>query len=229
MPNQPLNLNIARIVHRLITYPRGWRVSQLQQELGIAPRTYRKYRQLLQEDFRPFLRRDGTSMVVEVEDGDERYLRLRPPREIGATDQILECYTAAVYFAHSMLAQTNQPKFQKAADALVADLKAAVRDRNFLFDGVFAHADRMFVAEGGTAPAADLGPLVHAVANQKKIELHANGKSATVCPLSLVLRPDGVTVIVMKDGEIERHRVQDVSVEVLSASFEYPSASRYSP
>jgi len=44
---EPIALNLARIVHRLLVSPRGWRKEALCDELDIAPRTYRKYKLLL--------------------------------------------------------------------------------------------------------------------------------------------------------------------------------------
>lgn len=71
-------LNLATIVLRLAQHPRGWRVDDLCAELEIKPRTYRKYRQVLQEQFRPFFR-EGVSLVQEVSEPGGRYLRLVEP------------------------------------------------------------------------------------------------------------------------------------------------------
>lgn len=72
------NLNYAVLVHRLLTRRRGWRVSELREELGVAERTYRHYRQTLQEQFAPFFHA-GESRLEEVGQGEARYLRLRSP------------------------------------------------------------------------------------------------------------------------------------------------------
>ena len=64
-PSKPIALNPATIVHRLLTNARGWEVQDLCDELEIADRTYRKYRQLLQEEFLPLIRR-GKGLVQEV-------------------------------------------------------------------------------------------------------------------------------------------------------------------
>ena len=73
----PLALNLARIVHRLLVDPRGWRVDQLMEALEIRPRTYRKYRGLLQEHFDHLLDPNGRLRILEVREGDARYLRIR--------------------------------------------------------------------------------------------------------------------------------------------------------
>tara|TARA_R110002072_G_scaffold121438_3_gene255242 strand:+ start:4271 stop:4450 length:180 start_codon:yes stop_codon:yes gene_type:complete len=40
-PSRPIALNLATIVHRLLTRPRGWEIEDLRAELEIADRTYR--------------------------------------------------------------------------------------------------------------------------------------------------------------------------------------------
>lgn len=75
-PDEPISLNLARIVHRLLTDPAGWRVDLLCEDLGIAERTYRKYRRLLTQDFDPLKHSDGHPMVRQVRDEDGVYLRL---------------------------------------------------------------------------------------------------------------------------------------------------------
>jgi hypothetical protein len=70
--------NISTIVYRLLEAPDGLSVTALQEELGIADRTYRKYRAFLQYDFEPFRDADGNSRLIETGRGDERWLVLRP-------------------------------------------------------------------------------------------------------------------------------------------------------
>ncbi len=77
MPD-PVALNLARLVHRLLVDPRGWRVDQLMEELEIRPRTYRKYRTLLRDHFEHRIDPSGRWRIVEVGEGTVRYLRLRP-------------------------------------------------------------------------------------------------------------------------------------------------------
>lgn len=69
--------NISTIVYRLLDEPEGLSVVALQQELGIADRTYRKYRAFLQYEFEPFQSPDGGSRLVETGRGEERWLVLR--------------------------------------------------------------------------------------------------------------------------------------------------------
>lgn len=70
--------NISWLVHELLTQPDGMLVSDVKSQLGIADRTYRKYRAYLQAEFEPFLRDDGSSRVIEVPAHPGRRLRLEP-------------------------------------------------------------------------------------------------------------------------------------------------------
>lgn len=70
--------NIAWLVHELLVVPDGVPVAHVTRELGVADRTYRKYRAFLQYHFEPFQRPDGSSRVVEEVRNGERWLVLRP-------------------------------------------------------------------------------------------------------------------------------------------------------
>ena len=54
--------NIARILHRLMTSPRGWPIKALKQELGIEARTYRDYRAFLEG--LSFLQHEGQPLII---------------------------------------------------------------------------------------------------------------------------------------------------------------------
>lgn len=235
MSQQPISLNLALIVHRLLTSARGWRVSHLQEELGIAPRTYRKYRRLLQEEFHPLLRRDGTSAVVEVRDGDERYLRLRPPRVIGTADPELERLTAAIYFARSLLESTHAPGLLKAAAVMVSDFHASLKDRDFLINGLLAEADRMFTVRTETIDCADgiVDRLVRAITNRRMVALtfEPDGREDVIAaPLTLCISASCLTCIVQVDDGTEEVDVSRLGhVEILDDTFQYPSRHQYMP
>lgn len=227
MTGQPIGINLAQIVHRLMTSPRGWRVSHLQEELGIAPRTYRKYRQILQQ-FPPFLRRDGTSTVVEVVDGDARYLRLRPPREFGLSSSELELYAAAVYLASELLRSMGNDDFESAARMLVADFHSGIRDRDFLLNGLLSHADRMFEIECAPVEIPHTRQLTHALVNRRMIEVTVAAGTVTVAPLTLRLRAAQATLIAMMADDIIELDVTAVErIVVLDDTFEYPTKARY--
>src|SRR5690242_14314741 len=83
MPDDTIALNLARIVHRLMTTPRGWEIEDLKRTLGIADRTYRKYAALLRA-FTPFSHR-GESQLQVVTEGESRYLRLASTAAVKVT------------------------------------------------------------------------------------------------------------------------------------------------
>ena len=71
----------AMLVHKLMTYPRGVPLDDLQREFGIADRTWRKDRSEFRAEFEPFLdRATGEPLVEEVTygDSDRVYMRLKP-------------------------------------------------------------------------------------------------------------------------------------------------------
>lgn len=232
MPEHPISLNLATIVHRVMTSPRGWRVSQLRDELGIAQRTYRKYRQTLHDDFRPWRRRDGTSALVEVEDGEARYLRLRPPRALGASDPDLECMAAAIHFARSLLSGMDSGPLSHAAELLMSDFRASIRDRDFILNGLLADADRMFVAEGPEVAVSDVivSGLIRAIANRRFVTVGIGEATTKAAPLTLALRHSGLFCALRIDGEVVEVPVSDItSLELLPEAFDYPPSTQYAP
>lgn len=224
MPNDPINLNLARIVHRVMISPRGWRVAQMRDELGIAQRTYRKYRQLLQENFHPWLRRDGTSALVEIEDGDERYLRLRPPRVLGSTEPDLELLTAAVFLARSMLMGSGVPALARAAELLTTDFRASLRDRDFLLNGMLAEAERMFVvdAEAVDTSSQVARELIRAVVNRRQVRTRIDGEVVVAAPVTLTLRSHGTYCTFIVDEQPWELRLDEIAeLTVLAETFTY--------
>ncbi|HOI10535.1 MAG TPA: hypothetical protein PK313_08690, partial [Myxococcota bacterium] len=108
-PGDPLSLNLARIAFRLLTDPRGWRVDDLKATLGIADRTYRKYKALLARHFDPLWDRDGGTLLVEEREGDARWLRLRDSPRPPESEPGFETRVAALELARqafSFLAPT---------------------------------------------------------------------------------------------------------------------------
>ncbi len=143
-PNQPLSLNLARIVHRLLVDPRGWRVDALMEVLNIRPRTYRKYRALLQEHFDHVLDRSGRQRIQEIEEGDARYLRIvtndGPPER--DNDAFLS-RVVALDLVTRIVGFTRGTGLSDALDSLRADFLATVEDKPFYLGHVLRNADRM--------------------------------------------------------------------------------------
>ncbi|MFT4702902.1 MAG: hypothetical protein ACI81R_000590 [Bradymonadia bacterium] len=72
--------NLSWLVHALLTSPEGLPLDRIKAELGVADRTYRKYRAYLQYEFKPFTDAHGNSRVEEVAVDGQRWLRLRAMR-----------------------------------------------------------------------------------------------------------------------------------------------------
>ena len=125
MPSSTKAINFARIVHRLMTDARGWRIDLLKQELEIADRTWRKYRQDLQDYFEPFWDERGVSMVEEVEVGEHRYVRLRRPMDsVGPSDAgAFRARLAAMHLARRMFGYLEQTSIGDQLRSLIQSLR----------------------------------------------------------------------------------------------------------
>lgn len=231
MKNWRINLNLATIVHRLLASPRGCHVASLQSELGIAPRTYRKYRQLLRDDFQPFIRRDGRTAIFEVVEDDERFLRLRPLRELGATSPDFDVMTAALHLATSMLFQTGDAELTRGAHCIMSEYHASLKDPDFTRQYALREVSRMFLAERRPCrPTPALAEMIRGIANRQRLRVQIGGYERVIEPLSLILRQEGF-VLAARDGDaaIEVDAATVEAAELLDEAFEYPSALRYQP
>jgi len=76
MQRQPISLNLALIVYRVLTDERGWEVEELKTELDISARTYRKYRKILTESFPPFAQLPEGYTIAEVREEGRIFIRL---------------------------------------------------------------------------------------------------------------------------------------------------------
>jgi predicted DNA-binding transcriptional regulator YafY len=136
-PDDPFALNLARIVHRLITSPRGWQVARLKEELGIADRTYRKYRRTIQEQFAPLRDRRGRSVVREVRDGEAVFLRLVEGGVIDVESPDLVSSMAALHLARQAFQFLGETELKTALDDLQANLRERVGDKRFVLGHLF--------------------------------------------------------------------------------------------
>lgn len=128
MPENPLGLNLARIVERLSTDPRGWAVVEIQRELKIADRTYRKYKRLLL-DFTPW-KQDGRSRLEEVEEDGQRWLRLRAlnDEEDPALDALVSRLTA-FHLARQLFAVVGERELERPLHVALQEVFAEQRQR----------------------------------------------------------------------------------------------------
>jgi predicted DNA-binding transcriptional regulator YafY len=145
-PSDPLALNLARVTHRLMVDPRGWRVDRLMDELGIQPRTYRKYRALLQEHLERVLDPSGRWRVVEVRDGQARYLRLSAAGDAAEVREGFLGHVAAFWLARQVFGFAGDGDLNAALDGAWADLLGSVGDRDFTLGHLLRNVDRMLHA-----------------------------------------------------------------------------------
>lgn len=167
-------------------------------------------------------------MVLEVVDGDVRYLRLRPPREFGLFSAGLELYAAAVYLASEMLQSTGNEDFAAASRMLLADFHSGIRDRDFLLNGVLSHADRLFEVQYAELDVPFMQEIVHALINRYQVRVQVAAGEVIVCPLTLRLHGDGATLVAMMNDDLLEFDARSIEVvEVLTTTFDYPPRSRY--
>ncbi|TVQ96097.1 MAG: WYL domain-containing protein [Deltaproteobacteria bacterium] len=242
-PEQPLAFNLARIVHRLLTDPLGWRVDTLKAELGIADRTYRKYRQLLQE-FPAFRRADGATMVEQVDDGHAVWLRLLTP----STQDVREGSSflgriAAMYLAQQMFSFLRHTPVGDNLEAFFADLRARTRDGAFVYRDLLINADRMFhllphAPKDYSDRSAQLTMLLNALLFRREIRIeYFSASSGTerahvLEPLTLLSWRSALYLIARRPGQkktrtfaIDRIR----AITVRERTFVYPGPDEYDP
>lgn len=243
MPKYPTNLNLARIVHRLMTSHRGWRVDALMAELDIAPRTYRKYRRLLQDDFPLLRRRDGKPMVQEVEDGESRYLRLIDARsEADVTDTDFAARIAAMHFARLLLGFLRETDVGQAMTDIVQELELSLRDRQFVVGHLLRNADRMFyLLPDAPKDYADQREIVqevlHALLHTYTLEVDYDSASLVrmkmvLEPYSLVAHRSALYLIALREG-YDQPRIFAVdrirAATRLERRFDYPKELDFDP
>jgi predicted DNA-binding transcriptional regulator YafY len=242
-PHHPLAINLARVVQRLLLDPRGWRVDRLMSELSIQPRTYRKYRSLLQDHGDLLIDPAGRWRVVEVREQEARYLRLvgdDGPAE--AKDGFLG-QVAAFWLARQVFSFAEDTALQQALDGAWADLKGAVHDRSYTIGHLLRDVDRMIFAVPD-APKSFLGSkevlatLLRALFYTRRVRITyrslapAEPRTHTLCPLTLAswrsalylvaaYEPDGRPYLFAVDRIVE--------AEPAPGRFQYPPPEAYDP
>ena len=243
-PREQQPLNLARIVHRLLTSRFGWAVDDLQEELGIADRTYRKYRKTLQDRFDPWFHGGGSLLVEDEDPRGRKYLRVAEPGDPSAVVHTAVRQLLALHAAAGFWEAFGERDF----GPVLADLAQAVgRDGQRLFPMTFGRLlcdlDRLFVYRadapkdyGGREPT--LRQLLHGLVFHRLLDFTydaANGELAEhrVEPLSLVLYRGGLYLLARYPGapkvytyavdRVQRARAQD------NPSFCYPARDEYDP
>ena len=242
-PPQPLALNLARVVHRLMVDPRGWRVDRLMSDLGIQPRTYRKYRALLQDHLEHRIDPAGRWRVVEVREGEARYLRLAVDDGAAEAKDGFLGQVAAFWLARQVFAFAGDGDITAALDGVWADLRAAVGDRSFALGHLLRNVDRMLHAVPD-APKDYAGheqvvsALLRSLFFSRVVWVEHRGlgddgsKRHRLCPLTLTVWRSGLYLVAAyaPDGRPYLFGVERiVEVTPTGERFRYPSARTYDP
>ena len=142
MPD-PIALNLARLVHRLLVDPRGWRVDSIQRDLDIAERTYRKYRQMLTDHFEHLLDPSGRWSIEEVKEGEARYLRLRVNEGAAEHRQGFLARVASYWLVRDVFSFTGDSDLSEALEGPWHDLLNGIHDKPFFVRHLLKNTDRM--------------------------------------------------------------------------------------
>lgn len=241
-PDNPIALNLSRIVFRLLMSPRGWQVEQMKDELGIADRTYRKYRGLLRDYFEPFFDRAGRSLITEINDGDVAYLR------IVERDEPIE--ESAGFYAQILAMTMARQAFQFVSDtplgkhllAFEDELKRRIGDRPFVYRHLLNNIDRVLYTvpdapKDYRAHSKKIDMIVRALFNLRRIDMSyeaANGgvKDHIIEPLTLVTWRSALYLIARYGPQGHRYifaidRIRDL--RLLPDQFHYPTKTEYTP
>jgi predicted DNA-binding transcriptional regulator YafY len=239
MPEAPINLNLARVVHRLMTHPRGWHIDEMQRELDIAQRTYRKYREVLQSQFEPLHREDGTSRIREVKEADGRYLRLVGPSILLQETGILARF-AGLYLARQMLSFFDGTDVARVFNDLISDIRHRVDDQD-LAEHLLRNVDRLFyyvphAPKDYARHGSVIRLLIECLVYPHQIELDydpANGarKVTVIEPLTLMSYRSGLYVIARdtQSGVEKTYAVDRIQSARKLGRFEYPGEDEYRP
>ncbi len=236
------NLNLARIVHRVIVNPRGWQVDELMDALDIKDRAYRKYRKRLQDNFLPFMGPDGESCLQEVEYNGVRHLKLIEMPSSHATEARFATRVAALHFAKLLLGFVDGTDVGDSFADLVDEFKDRLKDKPFTLHHLLRNVDRIFyqlpyAPKDYSDQGNVLKKLVHALIFTRKIRVSYS--SVSFKNLTLTLEPYTLAVhrsalyLMAKNEDYEDVRIYAVdrikSVQVLDERFSYPSTVKYDP
>lgn len=242
-PSAPLALNLARVLHRLMVDPRGWRVDRLMDELEIRPRTYRKYRALLRDHLEHLIDPSGGWHVAEVKDGEARYLRLSVQPEHAESGSGFLGQIAAFWLAREVFAFSGDGDLASALDSAWADLLGAVGDRDFVLGHLLRNVDRMLLAVPD-APKDYRGheqvinDALRALFYRRVVRIRYRSitrddeREHELCPLTLVVWRSGLYLVAAYAPEEKPYlfAVERIAgLDVTRKRFRYPDATAYAP
>ena len=242
MPD-PISMNLARLVHRLLVDPRGWRVDSLRRELGIADRTYRKYKSVLRESFEHLIDPTGRARIEEVQEGEARYLRLRIDEGASEERPGFLARVASFWLVREVFAFAGDSSLTLALEGPWADLVQGVRDKPFFLRHLLRNIDRMLhhvpdAPKDYTGHEGTLTTLLDALFYTRRISFeYAAGdgtrwRTQRVCPLTLVLWRSSLYLVAAYEPEgkpylfaVDRMR----ATKPRRDRFEYPDEQTYDP
>lgn len=241
-PRDTQAMNLARIVFRLTTSPRGWAVDDLLAELGIKARTYRKYRKNLQDLFEPWWH-EGESLLEDVVLGGRRVLRLRDLAAPNVELEALLVRLSALRFSSQLLAFHGAGRLGVAITEFAESFAHEGRRHFPMAVGrVLARIDQLFVhsPEAPTgAPRQDpqLPTLLRCLIFGRRVQfdydtITGERRSHVVEPLTLVLRRGGLQLMARHHGDPKPHSFLLERIHALEASkayFSYPPPEDYEP
>ena len=222
----PIAMNLARILHRLLLDPRGWRVETLKEEFGIADRTYRKYRSLLSEHF-AF---DKHWDCVEVMDGEFRYLRLQARKVPSEDQQGFLSHVAAFFLARKAFGFAGDLK--QGMDQAWVELVSGIKDKPYVLHHLLKDVDRMLYVvpdapKDYSDRADDLKLLLHGLFHRRRVRFRytTNPEWNEVCPLTLVVYRSALYLVgrYKPDQEPYLFAVDRMSELSLTTRFDYPT------
>lgn len=238
--------NIAWLVHRLVSNPRGVRLDSAAIELGVGERTMRKYKSFLQNDYQPFQSKDGRSMLEEVGEPPFRYLRLVNLRTTTAHGQDgveLAARTAFVHLALQMFSFVQNTPVGSAVQDLIDDFSLRLDDPNFS-RGMVRNFSRVIYHVPDAPKSYDehalvIQDLLRALLFGRRIRVnYRSARSSAVRvlllePLTLVTHRSALYLFARTAGtkEVRTYavdRVQQLTIESEGA-ITYPPPSEYTP
>lgn len=239
-PKATKALNLARIVFRLTTDVRGWRVDLLKDELGIADRTYRDYRQALQEDFAELKDKQGRSLVGEVKDGDAVYLRLRETEDPIADESVFVSRMTALEMARQAFGFLEDTDVGRDLSTFRQDVFNRVGDRTYVFRGLLHDIDRKLfylphAPKDYHAQGQKLREILRALLGSKVLSItYPSGKPGTrlVEPLTLIMWRSALYLVVRSHGKKSPYTLavdRMTDVKKTGKGFHYPPRELYSP
>ncbi|MBI3723259.1 WYL domain-containing protein [bacterium] len=237
MPEQPISLNLAAIIYRLLTNPRGWEVEDLRRTLRIEKRTWRKYKQLLRERF-PYVVKDRRVSVREIDDGGRRFLRLEEPEEARGKEFVPR--VAAHHLVRELVGFLGDTSVAKALRDADREFRSRLPDRRYVRH-VFRNLDRILhcvpdAPKDYSKQAATIELLLQALVYSRRVGVNyaaAAGETDYVLePLTLAVYRGGLYLLARF---VDRAKVYNMAVDriraitLLDEHYDYPTAKDYSP